>query len=109
MELLGFGFLIGVVTTIIFIGVGRITDDFISERKSNNGNSVRSCDNPVDKPDRDGDLVVWPYDKGSEEEEEALGILAHKLYVMRQVTGLCQTEKESLDKAISYIKREIND
>ena len=53
------------------------------------------------------DTDPFPWDL-SEEEMEELEKIAHGLYVMKMVTGLCWTEKEILDKARLYIEREIN-
>lgn len=55
MEMLCFGFLIGVVFAIIVFGAGVLYDDRIYKRERNNNNSRGICGNRIDN---DTDCVV---------------------------------------------------
>ena len=112
--ILGMGFIAGVVFTLIvvlcmvFIFARKDEDDSIPKGTPNGSDSVRASGDNVDNADRSIHMDNWNFDKGSEEEMEELEKIAHGLYVMKMVTGLCWTEKEILDKARLYIEREIN-
>lgn len=113
--ILGIGFIAGVVFTLIVVcivlisTIGKDENGSISEGEPNGSDSVRAGRDNVDNADRSIHMDSWDFDKGSEEEMEELEKLAHELYVMKMVTGLCWTEKEILDKARLYIEREIDD
>ena len=111
--ILGMGFIAGVVSTLIVVCIVLISNrkdenGSISEGAPNGSDSVRASGDNVDNADRSIHMDSWDFDKGSEEEMEELEKIAHELYVMKMVTGLCWTEKEILDKARLYIEREIN-
>ena len=77
--------------------------------KSDKHNNVQSGSDPVSELSDSPDTDFWPYDKGSDQEKEALEVLIVGLNTMRTVAGLCKTENKMLDQATAFMERELGE